>query len=115
MATLTRIHSVVLQHDAVYTGESGHEFVAPGELFLSLPPQDRMPYHGLLFAFDAATLAQTAVFNPTPTGSEAGIWMSGASPTADSDGNIYVSTGNGTVSTNNYGESIVKQIGRAHV
>ena len=70
--------------------------------------EDRTPYHGLLFAFDAATLAQTAVFNPTPTGSEAGIWMSGASPTADSDGNIYVSTGNGTVSTNNYGESIVK-------
>jgi hypothetical protein len=70
--------------------------------------EDRAPYHGLVFAFDKATLAQTALFNPTPTGTEAGIWMSGASPSADSAGNIYLSIGNGTVSTNNYGESIVK-------
>ncbi len=70
--------------------------------------EDRAPYHGLMFAFDKATLAQTALFNPTPTGTEAGIWMSGASPSADSAGNIYVSIGNGTASTNNYGESIVK-------
>jgi hypothetical protein len=62
----------------------------------------------MLFAFDEKTLAQTAVFDAVPTGSEGGIWMSGASPTADSEGNIYISTGNGTVSTNNYGESIVK-------
>lgn len=70
--------------------------------------EDRAPYHGLMFAFDKATLAQTALFNPTPTGTEAGIWMSGASPSVDSAGNIYLSIGNGTVSTNNYGESIVK-------
>jgi outer membrane protein assembly factor BamB len=65
-------------------------------------------YHGLLFAFDAVTLEQKAVFDVAPTGIQGGIWMSGASPLADSDGNIYISTGNGTVSTNNYGESIVK-------
>jgi len=70
--------------------------------------EDRAPYHGLLIAFDEKTLAQTAVFNPTPTGSEGGIWMSGASPAADSNGDIYVSIGNGTVSTNNYGESVVR-------
>jgi outer membrane protein assembly factor BamB len=34
--------------------------------------------------------------------------MSGASPTADKDGNIYVSTGNGSVSANNFGQAIVK-------
>jgi Abnormal spindle-like microcephaly-assoc'd, ASPM-SPD-2-Hydin/PQQ-like domain len=70
--------------------------------------EDRSPYHGLLFSFDATTLEKNAVFNLTPTGNEAGLWMSGASPATDSDGNIYISTGNGTVSTNNYGESIVK-------
>jgi outer membrane protein assembly factor BamB len=71
--------------------------------------ENNKPYHGLLFAFDAVTLEeQKPVFDVAPTGSEGGIWMSGASPLADSSGNIYISTGNGTVSTNNYGESIVK-------
>jgi len=81
---------------------NGNVYVAFGSI------EDRAPYHGLLFSFDATTLEQKAVFNPTPTGSEAGLWMSGASPTTDSGGNIYISTGNGTVSTNNYGESVVK-------
>ena len=70
--------------------------------------EDRSPYHGLLFAFDENTLEQKALFNVTPTGSQGGLWMSGASPEADSEGNIYLSTGNGSVGTNNFGESIVK-------
>ena len=70
--------------------------------------KDITPYHGILFAFDAVTLDQKAVFDVTPTGSQGGIWMSGAAPAADSGGNIYISTGNGSVSTNNFGESIVK-------
>jgi hypothetical protein len=70
--------------------------------------KDIRPYHGLLFAFDGSTLDQKAVFDIVPTGSQAGLWMSGAAPASDSSGNIYISTGNGTVSTNNFGESIVK-------
>jgi PQQ-like domain len=70
--------------------------------------KDIRPYHGLLFSFDENTLEQKAVFDVVPTGSQAGIWMSGAAPSSDSSGNIYISTGNGTVSTNNFGESIVK-------
>jgi hypothetical protein len=70
--------------------------------------EDRAPYHGLLFAFDENTLEQKALWNVTPTGSEGGLWMSGAAPEADSQGNIYVSTGNGSAGTNNFGESIVK-------
>jgi hypothetical protein len=71
--------------------------------------EDIEPYHGMLFGFDENTLAQRGVFNVTPHGSEGGIWMSGASPTADSSGNIYISTGNGNVNgTSNFGESIVK-------
>lgn len=81
---------------------NGYVYVGFGSI------EDHDPYHGLLFAFDAKTLSQAAVFNATPTGGEGGLWMSGSAPTADSDGNIYVSTGNGTVSSNNYGESIVK-------
>jgi len=69
--------------------------------------EDRSPYHGLLFAFDENTLKQKEVFNVAPAG-QGGLWMSGASPEADSEGNIYISTGNGSVGTNNFGESIVK-------
>jgi hypothetical protein len=70
--------------------------------------KDIRPYHGLLFAFDENTLDQKAVFDIEPTGNQGGLWMSGAAPSSDSSGNIYISTGNGTVSTNNFGESIVK-------
>lgn len=71
--------------------------------------QDRTPYNGLLFAFNAASLAQQAVWVTTPTGSEGGIWMGGAAPAVDGNGNIYVSTGNGTFDgSTNFAEAAVK-------
>ena len=48
-------------------------------------------------AYNAATLAQVAVYCDTPTGNNGGIWMSGQGPAADASGNIYISTGNGSV------------------
>ena len=70
---------------------------------------DTRPYHGWLIAYDANSLKQLGVFNASPGGNMAGIWMSGAAPAFDSSGNLYVSTGNGTFDgTNNFGESLVK-------
>lgn len=70
---------------------------------------DQTPYHGFLLAYDAGTLAQVASFNDTPGGTQAGIWMSGAAPAADGDGNVYISTGNGSWDgTTNFGDSVVK-------
>ena len=68
---------------------------------------------GSLFAFDAQTLAQRAVWNSTPNGTNGGIWQSGQGPAADASGNIYVITGNGTFDTSNagrqnFGNSFVK-------
>jgi len=68
---------------------------------------------GVLFAFDAQTLAQRAVWSPTPTGENGGIWQSGQGPAADADGNVYLMIGNGTVDSNtpggrNFGNSFVK-------
>ncbi len=60
---------------------------------------DNGPYHGWLAAYDAATLQQTALYNTSPSGSENGIWMSGAAPAADTvvtGGRIFFSNGNGT-------------------
>jgi hypothetical protein len=67
---------------------------------------------GLLVAFDAATLAQKAMWKVTPTGSDGGIWQSGQGPAVDSDGNIYLMTANGTFDADsngqNYGDSFVR-------
>ena len=70
---------------------------------------DAQPYHGFLIAYDAKTLAQTAAFNTSPTASENAIWQSGQAPSADADGNIYFSTGNGTWDgVQNFSESFLK-------
>jgi hypothetical protein len=70
------------------------------------------PYHGWLLGYDATTLQQVAVFNATPNGGEGGIWQSGAGPSADSNGNIYVITGNGSFDQNtggvDFGDSFLK-------
>jgi len=57
------------------------------------------PYNGWIIAFDAGTLSRTSVLNVTPNGSRGGIWMSGAGPAADAQGNVYLLDGNGTFDT----------------
>ncbi|HEX9201152.1 MAG TPA: hypothetical protein VF865_16450 [Acidobacteriaceae bacterium] len=70
---------------------------------------DREPYHGYVMAYDAQTVAQTAVFNTSPTGSEASIWQSGQGPAVDADGNVYVASGNGSWDgIQNFSESFLK-------
>lgn len=74
---------------------------------------DTGPYHGWVLAYDAATLAQKAVYNDTPNGEEGGIWMSGQGPSADDDGNVYLISGNGDFDGNmpggkNFGLSFLK-------
>src|SRR6185437_927982 len=72
---------------------------------------DLVPYHGWLFGYDAKTLAQKYVFNSNPNGSDSGFWESGCGPAADTDGNVFVSTGNGTFdgpTNSDYGDSLLK-------
>ena len=68
-----------------------------------------------MIGYDAATLQRAVVYNDTPNGVNGGIWMSGQAPAADAGGNLYLSTGNGTVGTTsdrrdpiNRGESFLK-------
>ncbi len=69
-------------------------------------------YHGWVIAYDADTLAQQAVLNVTPDGSEGGIWASDTGPGADPSGNVYVPTGNGTFDASSggrdFGDSVIK-------
>jgi chitodextrinase len=76
------------------------------------------PWNGWVMVYNAASLTQTAVFNDTPNGTDGGIWMSGGAPALDAEGNMFLSTGNGSfdatsaVATppapnNDYGESFL--------
>ena len=79
---------------------------------------DIQPYTGWIMGYNQTTLAQTAVLNLTPNGSEGSIWQSGGGLAADAQGNIYALVANGTfdttLDTNNfpskqdYGNGFVK-------
>jgi len=60
---------------------------------------DLQPYTGWIIGYDASTLAPVQVLNLTPNGSEGAVWMSGAGPAADADGNLLLLSGNGTFET----------------
>lgn len=57
---------------------------------------DEPPYHGWVLGYDAKTLQQVVVWSSTTSGDKGGIWMAGQAPAIGDDGNIYLSTGNGT-------------------
>jgi hypothetical protein len=61
--------------------------------------------HGWIEARNATTLAQVAVFNSSPNGKGASIWMGGGGPAADQNGNIFVMTGVDADSTTTSGYS----------
>lgn len=69
-------------------------------------------YHGFIIAYDAKTLRLGAVYDDTPNGDEGSFWASGAAPAADSNGNIFVVSANGTFDANqgglDLGESYIK-------
>ena len=84
---------------------------------------DAGSYAGWVLSYDEATLQQVGVVNLVPNGSEGGIWASGSGPAADSVGNLYLLTGNGTFdvtlnssgfpSKSDYGNAFVKLGGAA--
>jgi hypothetical protein len=85
-----------------------------GVLFIEFGAhQENGNAHGWIFAYSPSTLAQLAVLITTPTGIGLGsFWNSGQGPAADSDGNIYSSTGNGAINAfrggQNYSMSVLR-------
>ena len=92
-----------------------------GEIYTSWTSHcDDNPYTGWILAYDQKSLLQTRVFNIAPNSDGLGpsIWMNGAAPAADSDGNIYLLSANGVFETSldpngfpnaqDYGNSFLK-------
>lgn len=67
-------------------------------------------YHGWVVGYYTTNLLKAPItYRDTISGSQAGIWMSNQGPAADTNGNVYLSTGNGTFDgVNNFGESFLK-------
>jgi hypothetical protein len=97
---------LALSNGVVYVGWSSHE--------------DAGPWYGWLIGYSAYStssgtgLQQVSIFNSTPNSSAGGIWASGGAPAVDSNGNLYVATGNGTFdvlpapSNNDYGDTVLQ-------
>ena len=106
--------SGTLTFDPLIEGQRSALLLHPnGQLIIGWASHcDSGAYHGWLMAFNKGNLANTAVYVDTPNGVEGGFWASGSGPAVDSNGSIYVPTGNGTFDANNggsdYGDSVLR-------
>jgi Putative Ig domain len=94
---------LTLANGAIYVAWASHE--------------DKTPYYGwvLAYTYNGSSFSQSASFNTTPNAGYGGIWMGGGAPSVDSNGNLYLSTGNGTFDatnttgfSNDYGDSFLQ-------
>ncbi len=90
--------ALLLANGIVYTSWSSH--------------CDNGQYHGWIIGYRADTLQQAAVFNTTPNGAGASFWGGGAGPAADSHGNLFAVSANGTFDDTNavpdLGDSLIR-------
>jgi IPT/TIG domain/NHL repeat len=69
-------------------------------------------YSGFLMSYNADTLEQNSAIDLNPNSVEGGMWNSGASPSADNAGSVYVATANtgddNSIGPNDYPDSVVR-------
>jgi len=82
--------------------------------------EDVAPWYGWVmgYSYNGASISQVAIFNAAPNGQDGGIWMGGGAPAFDSNGDLYLVTGNGpfdatssSVPNNDYGDSLLELTG----
>jgi F5/8 type C domain len=101
----------VLTFDAKLQNQRAGLLLQAGKVFITWASHnDCGNYHGWVIAYDAATLNQVSVWMTTPSGAQAGNWMSGGGLVGDWT-HVYFTTGNGDSDIgsggNNYGECFV--------
>jgi hypothetical protein len=103
-------NGITVPFDAQHQNQRPGLTLANGVVYVTWSSHcDWTPYHGWVIGYDATTLQRMGVFNDSPGGNQAGIWMSDQAPPADANGNIFISTGNGDFDgVNNFGESFLK-------
>lgn len=86
--------------------------------------EDGMPFYGWLlgYRYDGAAFRHAYTLNTAPDAKEGGIWMGGAAPAADAEGELFVVTGNGGFDAEaaqppheDYGDSVLKLAGNLKV
>jgi hypothetical protein len=87
--------------------------LANGQVYVTFASHgDNGNYHGWVVAYNQTTLAQDYIWCDTPNGTRGGIWMSGGGLAVDSNGDLYLTSGNGTFDANtggsDYGMALVK-------
>ena len=88
-----------LQFDPKQYKERAALLLANGQIYLAFASHcDIQPYNGWIMAYSEATLAQTAVLQLTPNGSEGSVWDTGGLA-ADGAGDLYATVANGTFDT----------------
>jgi hypothetical protein len=75
---------------------------------------DKGNYHGWVLSYDATTLAQVSAYVTTPNGTTGGIWMGGEGLSADSDGSLFLTVGNGTPADTDGGTSFGNAVVKVH-
>jgi hypothetical protein len=72
---------------------------------------DSYAFHGWLLAYDESTFDQVGTFLTTPNGTDGAIWQAGGGAAVDTDGTIFLATGNGTFDASSggldYGDSML--------
>lgn len=90
--------------------------LSQGKIYIAFSSHcDDPTAHGWVFAYDASTLARVSSFVTIGDWNDVnggGVWQSGSGLTADPDGNVYFTTGNGDFDAadggRDYGDALLK-------
>src|SRR5258708_3920233 len=83
--------------------------LASGRIYVDCGSFSDTPnYRGWVMSYDVATVGPVGGFNDTPTGERGGIWQAGRGLAADREGNIFLMTGNGSVSSQDFSSSLLR-------
>jgi hypothetical protein len=108
----------VIKFDAHVERQRSSLLMVNGKIYISFASFcDVGAYHGwmLSYSYNGSSFQQVTAYNNTPAGNDGGIWGGGGAVDADSAGNIYVLTGNGSFNADtggtDVGDSFVKYNG----